>query len=79
MGNERKKCRAVIKACDNILEKHPCHPGKHSFAIQTIETMAFKALNLSVQTLTKHAFETINEALQKNLSNFMCWQVYGIL
>jgi peptide alpha-N-acetyltransferase len=38
-----------------------------------------KALNLNAQKKKTEAFEFIKKALFKNLSNFTCWHVYGIL
>jgi N-alpha-acetyltransferase 15/16, NatA auxiliary subunit len=38
-----------------------------------------RALNMNAQKKRAEAFEYIKKALFKNLSNFTCWHVYGIL
>jgi hypothetical protein len=38
-----------------------------------------KALNLNAMKRKPEAFEEIKKALFKNLANFTCWHVYGIL
>lgn len=38
-----------------------------------------KALSLNAMRKKTEAFELIKKALFKNLSNFTCWHVYGIL
>jgi len=38
-----------------------------------------KALNMNALKKKVEAFELIKKALFKNLSNFTCWHVYGIL
>lgn len=52
-----------------MLVNHPDHP----------ETWAMKALNLNAQKKKTEAFDMIKKALFKNLKNFTCWHVYGIL
>ena len=52
-----------------MLEKYPDHP----------ETQAMKALNLNAMKKKTEAFDQIKKALFKNLGNFTCWHVYGIL
>ena len=44
-----------------------------------IETLAMKALNMNALKKKVEAFEFIKKALFKNLGNFTCWHVYGIL
>jgi len=44
-----------------------------------IESISFKALILNGMKKKKEAFDLIKQALFKNLSNFTCWHVYGIL
>jgi peptide alpha-N-acetyltransferase len=44
-----------------------------------IETLAMKALNMNALKKKKEAFDLIKMALFKNLANFTCWHVYGIL
>jgi peptide alpha-N-acetyltransferase len=51
------------------LEKHEDHP----------ETTAFKALTLNQMKKKTEAMELVKKALFKNLTNFTCWHVYGIL
>ena len=43
------------------------------------ETLAMKALIMNSQKKKTEAFTYIKQALFKNLSNFTCWHVYGIL
>ena len=50
-----------------------------TYANIVIETWAMKALNLNAQKKRNEAFEMIKKALFKNLKNFTCWHVYGIL
>lgn len=38
-----------------------------------------KALSYNALKKKKEAFELIKQALFKNLANFTCWHVYGIL
>ena len=38
-----------------------------------------KALTMNAMKKKKEAFELIKQALFKNLANFTCWHVYGIL
>ena len=38
-----------------------------------------RALNLNAMKKKAEAFEFIKKALFKNLGNFTCWHVYGIL
>ena len=38
-----------------------------------------KALILSAMKKKKEAFDFIQKALFKNMANFTCWHVYGIL
>lgn len=38
-----------------------------------------KALNMNSLKKKTEAFELIKKALFKNLANFTCWHVYGIL
>lgn len=47
--------------------------------LSSIETQAMIALNLNSQKKKTEAFEHIKKALFKNLGNFTCWHVYGIL
>jgi len=65
-GKEHKK---ALKNADIILEKHPDHP----------ETTAFKALIMNGLKKKAEAYELIKKALFKNMANFTCWHVYGIL
>jgi len=58
-----------LKNADNILEKHANHP----------ETIAFKALILNSLKRKAEAYDLIKTALFKNMANFTCWHVYGIL
>lgn len=37
------------------------------------------ALNMNAQKKKKEAYEFIRKALFKNMANFTCWHVYGIL
>ena len=50
-----------------------------SFSHFSLETLAMKALNLNALKKKQEAFELIKKALFKNLGNFTCWHVYGIL
>ena len=58
-----------MKNVHSILAKHPDHA----------ETQAMQALTLNAVKRKTEAFELIKKALFKNLSNFTCWHVYGIL
>ncbi|CDW89756.1 n-alpha-acetyltransferase auxiliary subunit-like [Stylonychia lemnae] len=66
---DNKQFKQSLRNADQILEKHPDHP----------ETLAMKALNMNSLKRKIEAFEFIKKALFKNLSNFTCWHVYGIL
>lgn len=44
-----------------------------------LETLAMKALNMNALKRKKEAFDFIKLALFKNLGNFTCWHVFGIL
>jgi tetratricopeptide (TPR) repeat protein len=60
------------KALEKIMDieiKHPDH----------CETQSFKALVLNSMKKKTKAFEIIQKTLFKNMSNFTCWHVYGIL
>jgi len=52
-----------------VLEIHPDHP----------ESISFKALILNSEKRKAEAYELIKKALFKNLANFTCWHVYGII
>ena len=70
-----------MRNADAILEKHPDHPGNYqnNDLKSLIESLAMKALNMNALKRKTEAFEFIKKALFKNLSNFTCWHVYGIL
>jgi len=44
-----------------------------------LETMSMKALILNAMKHKTEATELIKQALFKNLNNFMCWHIYGLL
>lgn len=50
-----------------------------SHHLMPTETLAMRALNMNAQKKRAEAFEYIKKALFKNLANFTCWHVYGIL
>ena len=66
---DNKLYKQGLKNCELILQKHPDHP----------ESLAMKALLLNQMKKKTEAFEWIKKALFKNLTNFTCWHVYGIL
>ena len=66
---DNKQFKQSLKNAELVLEKHPDHP----------ETLAMKALNMNAMKKKTEAFEQIKKALFKNLGNFTCWHVYGIL
>ncbi len=66
---DNKQFKQSFKNSELVLEKHPDHP----------ETQAMNALNLNAMKKKAEAFEQIKKALFKNLGNFTCWHVYGIL
>jgi peptide alpha-N-acetyltransferase len=66
---DNKQFKQSLKNCEFVLEKHPDHP----------ETLAMKALNMNAMKKKTEAFDWIKKALFKNLGNFTCWHVYGIL
>lgn len=43
------------------------------------ETLSMKALTLNATKKKVEGFNIIKQALFKNLKNFTCWHVYGIL
>lgn len=45
----------------------------------TAETISFKALCLNAEKKKTEAYELIKKALFKNLGNFTCWHVYGLI
>ena len=69
-----------MKNAKAILLKHPDHPGKIFLCLyRLLETLAMEALNMNAMKKKAEAFELIKKALFKNLKNFTCWHVYGIL
>ncbi len=66
---DNKLFKQSLRNCEQVLEKHPDHP----------ETLAMKALNLNAQKKRADALEFIKKALFKNMANFTCWHVYGII
>ena len=66
---DNKQFKQSLRNAEQVLEKHPDHP----------ETLAMRALNLNAMKKKAEAFEHIKKALFKNLGNFTCWHVYGIL
>jgi Tfp pilus assembly protein PilF len=44
-----------------------------------IETLAMKALSMNALKKRTEALDFIKKALFKNMSNFTCWHVYGII
>jgi peptide alpha-N-acetyltransferase len=76
---DNKQFKQSYKNAELILEKHPDHPGKNQSISNLLETLAMKALNLNALKRKQEAFDLIKKALFKNLSNFTCWHVYGIL
>ena len=51
--------------------------GSHHFILA--ETLAMKALNMNAMKKKTEALEFIKKALFKNLANFTCWHVYGLI
>lgn len=66
---DNKLFKQSLRNAEQVLEKYPDHP----------ETLAMRALNLNAMKRRAEAFEYIKKALFKNLGNFTCWHVYGIL
>ena len=66
---DNKENKSALKNADIILEKYPLHA----------ETMAFKALILNALKRKTEAYDLVKKALFKNMGNFTCWHVYGIL
>jgi peptide alpha-N-acetyltransferase len=66
---DNKQFKQSLRNAEQVLEKYPDHP----------ETLAMRALNLNSMKRRAEAFEFIKKALFKNLGNFTCWHVYGIL
>jgi len=58
-----------IKIADNLLENYPDHP----------ETRAFRALSMSGLGKMKEAVKEIKAILMKNMMNFTCWHIMGII
>ena len=69
-----------MKNVKNILDKHPDHPGISNFPYNySLETLAMQALTMNALKRKTEAFDLIKKALFKNLANFTCWHVFGIL
>jgi tetratricopeptide (TPR) repeat protein len=66
---DAKEFKKALEKSDSILEKFVDHT----------ETQAFKALILNGLKRGNEAFDLIKKVLFKNLGNFTCWHVYGML
>ena len=66
---DQKEFKKALLNVDQVLEVHANHA----------ESEAFKALILNSMKRKAEAYELIKKALFKNMSNFTCWHVYGIL
>lgn len=60
------------------MENNREHAGKPPL-LTLLETDAFKCLVLTKLKRSKEAFEGIKKILFKNLTNFTCWHVYGLI
>jgi tetratricopeptide (TPR) repeat protein len=66
---DNKKHKEGLKNADKLIEKYPIHP----------ESNAMRALLLSGLNRMPEAIDQIKKTLFKNLTNFTCWHVYGII
>jgi tetratricopeptide (TPR) repeat protein len=64
-----KEYKKALEKAEMVLAKYPDH----------VETSAFKALILDQLKRKTEAYDLIKQALFKNMSNFTCWHVYGML
>lgn len=78
--------KKALSNADEVLAKHKDHAGKNKQSIFKIkhdhffiETFAMKALILNGLKRKAEAFAMIQTTLFKNMSNFTCWHVYGLL
>ncbi|KAJ3307506.1 N-alpha-acetyltransferase 15, NatA auxiliary subunit [Blyttiomyces sp. JEL0837] len=67
--HENKLYKKGMKTCDQILKKFPDHG----------ETVAMKALFLSNLDRKDEAHEHIKRALRLEITNPVCWHVYGLI
>ncbi|KAI8854203.1 n-alpha-acetyltransferase 15, NatA auxiliary subunit-like protein [Chytridium lagenaria] len=67
--HENKQYKKGMKTADQILKKFPDHG----------ETVAMKALFLSSLERKEEAHDLIKKALRLEISNPVCWHVYGLI
>lgn len=69
-----------MKNNDTLIERYPVHPGKFQQRLmQCLEIQAMRGLVLSGLGHADEAMDQIKKALFKNLTNYTCWHVYGIV
>lgn len=66
---DEKVYQKSIKIADNLLENYPNHA----------ETRAFRALSMSGMGKMKEAVKEIKMVLMKNMMNYTCWHIMGII
>lgn len=66
---DQKLYKQAYRNCEQILDNNKDH----------CETDAFKCLVMTKLKRNKEAFEGIKRILFKNLANFTCWHVYGLI
>lgn len=64
-----KEYKKALEKADLVLAKYVNH----------VETTAFKSLILDQLKRKNEAFDLIKTTLFKNMGNFTCWHVYGML
>jgi hypothetical protein len=76
---DQKQYKQALRNGEQIMENNKDHAGKPSQTDPITETDAFKCLILTKLKRSKEAFEGIKRVLFKNLTNFTCWHVYGLI
>jgi len=71
-SNKHRKIASKFLKKVQIMQVKP--PIQHN-----LESLAMKALILNALKNKKEAFALCKQVLFKNLANFTCWHVYGIL
>lgn len=66
---DEKLYKKSITIADRLIENYPNHA----------ETRAFRALNMSCLGQMKEAVKEIKAILMKNMMNFTCWHIMGII
>ncbi|KCV69885.1 hypothetical protein H696_03352 [Fonticula alba] len=67
--HDSQQYRNALKECDKILKKQPTSGG----------VLALKALTLNFLKRKEEAYELARQAVQNNLTNFLCWHVIGLI